>query len=407
MQMGELRGKTPEMVRKEVWAHVLAYNLIRTVMAQAAARHDVVPRSISFTGAMQTAGGLPAAARRSGRPAAPRTGCACTTTCSTPSPPTGSRTAPTGYEPRLKKRRTESLRLADPAPGRDETPDGERRYREVSAIRRCDRRARLAADSACTIEVMFETIAGISASDPEWRGTLGRHFAARPRRSVARRTLTPKRARRLEHLRYFITLGAAIEWPEHFGLFKVSSGADMSSSLATRASLLLRIRDPQDRMAWEEFVSLYAPLVHAYGRRRGLQDHDAADLTQEVLLSRRPVGRRVRLRPGPRVVPRLAPDQSPERTAEAGEPSRARSAGPATATSIGSWNSYRTTATRNSGTRTTSGTCSSGPRTRSAANSGTRRGRPSGRPRCWPKTSIGWPRSYDSRRVPSTWPAVG
>lgn len=54
MQMGELRGKTPEMVRKEVWAHVLAYNLVRTVMAQAAARHAVVPRSISFTGAMQT-----------------------------------------------------------------------------------------------------------------------------------------------------------------------------------------------------------------------------------------------------------------------------------------------------------------------------------------------------------------
>jgi hypothetical protein len=54
MQMGELRGKTPEMVRKEVWAHVLAYNLIRTVMAQAAARHHLPPRSISFTGAMQT-----------------------------------------------------------------------------------------------------------------------------------------------------------------------------------------------------------------------------------------------------------------------------------------------------------------------------------------------------------------
>src|SRR6516225_5463183 len=54
MQMSELRCKTPEMVRKEVWAHILAYNLIRTVMAQAAARHDIPPRSISFTGAMQT-----------------------------------------------------------------------------------------------------------------------------------------------------------------------------------------------------------------------------------------------------------------------------------------------------------------------------------------------------------------
>jgi hypothetical protein len=54
MQMGELRCKTPALVRKEVWAHVLAYNLIRTVMAQAAARHGVAPRTISFTGAMQT-----------------------------------------------------------------------------------------------------------------------------------------------------------------------------------------------------------------------------------------------------------------------------------------------------------------------------------------------------------------
>jgi hypothetical protein len=54
MQMRELRCKTPELVRKEVWAHILAYNLIRTVMAQAAARHDILPRSISFTGAMQT-----------------------------------------------------------------------------------------------------------------------------------------------------------------------------------------------------------------------------------------------------------------------------------------------------------------------------------------------------------------
>ena len=54
MQMGELRCKTPELVRKEVWTHILAYNLIRTVMAQAAARHGVAPRTLSFTGAMQT-----------------------------------------------------------------------------------------------------------------------------------------------------------------------------------------------------------------------------------------------------------------------------------------------------------------------------------------------------------------
>jgi RNA polymerase sigma-70 factor (ECF subfamily) len=57
----------------------------------------------------------------------------------------------------------------------------------------------------------------------------------------------------------------------------------MSSPSVTRASLLVRIRDPQDRIAWTEFVELYAPLIHAYGMRRGLQDADAADLVQEVL----------------------------------------------------------------------------------------------------------------------------
>jgi RNA polymerase sigma-70 factor (ECF subfamily) len=57
----------------------------------------------------------------------------------------------------------------------------------------------------------------------------------------------------------------------------------MGFSSATRASLLLRIRDPRDRLAWSEFVGVYAPLIHAYGRRRGLQDSDTADLTQEVL----------------------------------------------------------------------------------------------------------------------------
>ena len=54
MQMRELRCKAPELVRKEIWTHALAYNLIRTVMAQAAAIHGMEPRSISFKGAMQT-----------------------------------------------------------------------------------------------------------------------------------------------------------------------------------------------------------------------------------------------------------------------------------------------------------------------------------------------------------------
>jgi len=54
MHMDVLRCQTPEMVRKEIWAHLLAYNLIRTVIAQAAAKHGKHPRNISFTRAMRT-----------------------------------------------------------------------------------------------------------------------------------------------------------------------------------------------------------------------------------------------------------------------------------------------------------------------------------------------------------------
>lgn len=53
--------------------------------------------------------------------------------------------------------------------------------------------------------------------------------------------------------------------------------------MPTRPSLLLRIRDGGDRPAWEQFVSLYAPMIYGFVRRRGLQDADAADVTQEVL----------------------------------------------------------------------------------------------------------------------------
>jgi len=54
LQMDVLRCKTPELVRKELWTHILAYNRIRTVMAQAAANRGIEPRSISFKGALQT-----------------------------------------------------------------------------------------------------------------------------------------------------------------------------------------------------------------------------------------------------------------------------------------------------------------------------------------------------------------
>lgn len=51
--MDVLRCKTPERVRKEVWSHLLAYNLIRGVMAQAAENLGCEPRELSFKGALQ------------------------------------------------------------------------------------------------------------------------------------------------------------------------------------------------------------------------------------------------------------------------------------------------------------------------------------------------------------------
>lgn len=57
----------------------------------------------------------------------------------------------------------------------------------------------------------------------------------------------------------------------------------MADAPLTRASLLIRIRDARDTDAWQQFVRLYAPLIYGYARKRGLQDADAGDLTQEVL----------------------------------------------------------------------------------------------------------------------------
>jgi RNA polymerase sigma-70 factor (ECF subfamily) len=58
---------------------------------------------------------------------------------------------------------------------------------------------------------------------------------------------------------------------------------DDASSLNTRPSLLVRIRELEDAESWSLFVSLYTPPVLRYCRLRGLQDADAADVTQEVM----------------------------------------------------------------------------------------------------------------------------
>ena len=54
MEMEVLRTKSPEMVRKEVAMHLLAYNLIRGIMAEAGRSEGVRPRRLSFTGAVHT-----------------------------------------------------------------------------------------------------------------------------------------------------------------------------------------------------------------------------------------------------------------------------------------------------------------------------------------------------------------
>ena len=66
MQMEVLRCKSPEMVEKEVWAHLLAYNLVRSVMVRAAETHAIRPRRLSFKGAMQTMRAFAEAVRSAG-----------------------------------------------------------------------------------------------------------------------------------------------------------------------------------------------------------------------------------------------------------------------------------------------------------------------------------------------------
>lgn len=51
----------------------------------------------------------------------------------------------------------------------------------------------------------------------------------------------------------------------------------------TRVSLLARLQNAGDGEAWSQFHQVYGPVIHRYARRKGLQDADAADLTQDIL----------------------------------------------------------------------------------------------------------------------------
>jgi len=59
----------------------------------------------------------------------------------------------------------------------------------------------------------------------------------------------------------------------------------MKSTPSTRASLLIRLRNPSDHEAWVEFVSLYEPAIYRLLRRTGLQDADAREVSQDLFLA--------------------------------------------------------------------------------------------------------------------------
>lgn len=51
----------------------------------------------------------------------------------------------------------------------------------------------------------------------------------------------------------------------------------------TRASLLVRVRDPHNQDGWREFFGLYHPLLYRYARLRGLSGDDAEDISQQCM----------------------------------------------------------------------------------------------------------------------------
>jgi RNA polymerase sigma-70 factor (ECF subfamily) len=53
----------------------------------------------------------------------------------------------------------------------------------------------------------------------------------------------------------------------------------------TRASLILRIQDAEDMAAWDEFATIYGPVVFNFAMSRGFQAADAENLVQEVFLA--------------------------------------------------------------------------------------------------------------------------
>lgn len=52
----------------------------------------------------------------------------------------------------------------------------------------------------------------------------------------------------------------------------------------TPASLLYRLRQPEEKLAWDRFVELYSPLLFHWASQLGYQESDRADLVQDVFV---------------------------------------------------------------------------------------------------------------------------
>src|SRR6266496_5409417 len=80
---------------------------------------------------------------------------------------------------------------------------------------------------------------------------------------------------------------------------------DAEKLIATRWSLLSRLKDWGDRDSWQEFFDTYWRLIYDVASKSGLRDAEAQDVVQEVLLA---VARKMpenQARPGARFVQRL------------------------------------------------------------------------------------------------------
>jgi RNA polymerase sigma factor (sigma-70 family) len=55
-------------------------------------------------------------------------------------------------------------------------------------------------------------------------------------------------------------------------------------STTTRATLLERLRDGADALAWDEFFARYWPTIYGFARRRGCSQHTAEEIVQDVML---------------------------------------------------------------------------------------------------------------------------